>query len=164
LPSGFIVRREYGYLIFASPERTPTPDELINKSIKVQIPGQTEFGQYVIEATTLQAGDSRINKFKTEKTKYIEWFDLEKLKLPLEVRSRKPGDKFCPLGLEAEKKIGKFLTAAKVPHVLRHKLLIVTDNEKIIWLWPLRISGQTRVTNNTKKILQLQITETEHQK
>jgi len=64
------------------------------------------------------------------------------------------------LGLAAEKKIGKFLTAAKVPHYLRRKLLIVADSEKIIWLWPIRISEQTRVTKKTRKILQLQITET----
>ncbi len=163
LPSGFVVRREYGYLIFAPPEKTSTPEELINKSIKVQIPGRTGFDQYVIEATTLEADDCRIEKFKTEKTDCIEWFDLDSVMLPLEVRPRKPGDRFWPLGLKAQKKIGKFMTAAKVPHRLRRKVLIVTDTEKIIWLWPVRISEKTMVTNNTKKILQLQITETGQQ-
>jgi tRNA(Ile)-lysidine synthase len=164
LPSGFIVRREYEYLIFAPHKKTPPPDELINKGIKVQIPGQTEFGQYAIDAEILEADDCDIEKFKTEKTNCIEWFDLEKLKLPLEARPRKPGDRFWPLGLKAQKKIGKFMTAAKVPHRLRRKVLIVTDTEKIIWLWPIRISEKTMVTNNTKKILQLQITETEQRK
>jgi tRNA(Ile)-lysidine synthase len=160
LPSGFMVHREYGNLIFARSEKSSTPDELINKSINVQIPGRTGFGQYVIEATALEADDCRIEKFKTEKTNFVEWFDLEKLKLPLEVRFRNPGDRFWPLGLKAEKKIGKFLTAAKVPHRLRRKILVITDSEKIIWLWSLRISEQTRVTKKTRKILQIQITET----
>jgi len=164
LPSGFIVRREYEYLIFAPPEKTPPPDELLNKSIKLQIPGRTGFGQYVIEATTLEVDNGQIEKFKTTKTNFVEWFDLEKLKLPLEVRSRKPGDRFCPLGLKAEKKVGKFLTAAKIPQQLRHKLLVIADSEKIIWLWPIRISEKIRVTEKTGKILQLQITETEQQK
>jgi tRNA(Ile)-lysidine synthase len=160
LPSGFIIRREYDYIVFARHEKSSTSDEPINKSINVQIPGQTGFDKYVIEATALEVEDCRIEKFKTEKTNFVEWFDLEKLKLPLEVRFRNPGDRFWPLGLKAEKKIGKFLTAAKVPHHLRRKLLIVADSEKIIWLWPIRISEQTRVTKKTKKILQLQITET----
>jgi tRNA(Ile)-lysidine synthase len=164
LPSGFIVRREYEYLIFALHKKTPPPDELINKGIKVQIPGQTEFGQYVIEAAILEADDCDIEKFKTEKTSCIEWFDLEKLKLPLEARPRRPGDRFWPLGLEAGKKVGKFLTADKAPDKLRHKVLVVTDSEKIIWLWPVRISEQTRVTEKTGKILQLQITETGQRK
>jgi tRNA(Ile)-lysidine synthase len=160
LPAGFVVRREYGNLIFARPEKNSIPDELFGKSAGFKIPGQTEFGQYVIETAILEASDCEIEKFKTTKTNGIEWFDLEKLKLPLEARSRKPGDRFWPLGLEAEKKIGKFLTAAKVPQHLRRKLLVIEDSEKIIWLWPIRISEQTRVTNKTRTILQLQIIDT----
>ena len=160
LPSGFIVRCEYGYLIFAPSEIALTSDELINKSIKMQIPGRTEFDRYVIEATILDSKDFDVKKFKTDKNQYVERFDLDSIKLPLEVRSRKTGDRFWPLGLDAEKKIGKFLTAAKTPRQLRNKLLVVTDSGKIIWLWPLRISEQTKVTEKTRKILQLQITET----
>ncbi len=169
LPGGFIVQSEYGNLIFAPPEKTSTPDELINKSIKVQIPGQTLFGQYVIEATVLDTQGSMLDTREKTKSRienresrirFVERFDLDKVKIPLMVRFRKAGDRFWPLGLAAEKKIGKFLTAAKVPHHLRRKLLIVADSEKIIWLWPIRISEQTRVTKKTRKILQLQITET----
>ena len=164
LPSDFVVQRDYDYIVFFQPEKSSTPDELIDKSIKVQVPGQTEFGQYVIEAAVLETGDCDIEKLKTEKTKYVERFDLDNIKLPLEVRLRRPGDRFWPFGLASEKKIGKFLTAAKVPRRLRHKLLVIADSEKIIWLWPLRICEQTRVTEKTKKILQLQITETEQRK
>lgn len=160
LPFAFVVHREYDYIFFAPPGKAPIPDELINKSVMVQIPGQTEFGQYVMEATILEKEDCDIGKFKIEKTKYVERFDLEKLKLPLEARFRKAGDRFWPLGLKAEKKIGKFLTAAKVPRQRRRELLVVTDSQKIIWLWPIRISEQTRVTERTRKIFQLQITKT----
>ncbi|MBW8040044.1 MAG: tRNA lysidine(34) synthetase TilS [Planctomycetes bacterium] len=160
LPAGFVVRREYGNLLFTREKKTTTPRGQISESAGVQVPGQTRFGQYVIEATALEADDCRIEKFKTEKTNFVEWFDLEKLKLPLEVRSRKAGDRFWPLGLDAEKKVGKFLTAAKVPHNLRRKLLIIQDSEKIILLWPIRMSQQAKITGRTKKILQLQITDT----
>jgi tRNA(Ile)-lysidine synthase len=173
LPSGFIVRREYGNLVFTPPEKKSTPDELINKSIKVQIPGQTIFGQYIIEATVLDIQGSMLDTREKTKSRienresrirFVERFDLDKIKVPLVVRFRKDGDRFWPLGLEADKKVGKFLTSAKVPHQLRRKLLIVSDAEKIIWLWPIRISEKTRVTDKTRKILQLQITETEHPK
>jgi tRNA(Ile)-lysidine synthase len=160
LPSGFVVHRDYDYIVFSRPEKSSVPDELIDKSIKVQVPGQTEFGQYLIEAIVLEADDCSIKGFKAEKTNCIEWFDLDNVKSPLEVRFRKPGDRFWPFGLEAEKKIGKFLTAAKIPRQVRRKLLVIADSEKIIWLWPLRISEQTRVTKKTRRILQLQITET----
>lgn len=175
LPSGFVVRREYGKLIFRLAQKSEVRNQKSEgrnlssalcplSSVVLEVPGRTRFGRYVIEATALEIDEGQIEKFKTEKTNVVEWFDLEKLKLPLEVRSRKPGDRFWPLGLEAEKKIGKFLTAAKIPHQLRRKLLVVVDIEKIIWLWPIRISEQTRVTNKTGKILQLQITDKDQKK
>jgi tRNA(Ile)-lysidine synthase len=164
LPSGFVVQRDYDYIVFARPEKSSSPDELISKDMNVKIPGQTEFGQYVIEAAVLETDDWDIEKLKTEKTKYVERFDLEKLKLPLEARFRKAGDRFWPLGLDAEKKVGKFLTAAKVPQNLRRKLFVVADSEKIIWLWPLRMSEQTRVTEKTQKILQLKIKDSKQPK
>jgi DNA/RNA-binding domain of Phe-tRNA-synthetase-like protein len=62
-------------------------------------------------------------------------------------------------GLAGEKKVGKFLTAAQVPQELRWKLLIVADSEKIIWVWPIRISEQAKITSQTRKIVRLQITD-----
>lgn len=159
LPAGFVVRREYGNLIFARSEKTSPHDGLIEKSTCLQVPGKMKFGCYLIQAATLEADGGGIKKFKTEKNNCIESFDWDKIKLPLMVRSRKAGDRFWPLGLEAEKKIGKFLTAAKVPHHLRRKLLVIEDSEKIIWLWPVRIGERAKVTDETRKVLQLEIIE-----
>lgn len=157
LPAGFVVRREYGNLIFVRPEKASPHDELIRSSTRLQVPGKTKIGRFLIQAATLEADGSRIEKFKIEKNNCIESFDWDKVKLPLMVRSRKAGDRFWPLGLEAGKKIGKFLTAAKVPHHLRRKLLVIEDSEKIIWLWPVRIGEQAKITDETQKVLQLKI-------
>ena len=86
-----------------------------------------------------------------------EYFDLDKVKLPLNIRFRRSGDRFVPLGMDAEKKIGKFLTAQHIPHDVRRKVIVVEDREKIIWVWPVRISERAKVTTGTRKILQLQI-------
>ena len=156
LSDGFVVWREYGNLIFARTEKSTRPHEQVSKSTRVEIPGRTQFGRYLIEAAIFEAEQVDIDKFKAEKTSFIEWFDLDKVELPLEVRFRRAGDRFVPLGFEGQKKVGKFLTAAKVP---REKLLIVADSERIIWVWPIRISEQAKITGRTQKILQLQITD-----
>jgi tRNA(Ile)-lysidine synthase len=101
---------------------------------------------------------SRIEN-RESKIEFVEWFDLDNVKLPLVVRSREDGDRFVPLGLREEKKVGKFLTAAKVPQQIRKKVFIVADSEKIIWLWPIRMCQQAKITDKTKKILRLQITD-----
>jgi len=81
------------------------------------------------------------------------------LKLPLEIRPRKRGDKFWPLGLAGEKRVGKFLTAAKVSQSLRRRLLVVADSEKIIWLCPVRISERAKVTKDTRRVIQIKISD-----
>jgi len=126
-------------------------------SVVLKVPGQTRFGSYLIEAAILEADEEKFEKFKVKKNNFIERFDFDKIKPPLVVRFRRPGDRFVPLGLGEEKKVGKFLTAARVPQEVRQKLLIVADSERIIWVWPIRIAEQAKVTGGTRKILQLQI-------
>ena len=159
LPDGFVVWREYGNLIFARAKGALKSEEQVSKSIEVQVPGRTRFGRYLIEAAIFEAKQGRFEQFKAQKTNSVEWFDLDKVNLPLAVRFRQAGDRFWPLGVASEKKVGKFLTAAKTPQQIRKKVLIVADAGKIIWLWPVRISEQAKVTSETRKILQLQITD-----
>ncbi len=170
LPGGFVVGAEYGNLIFSGPEKRPHSEEQFVKSTEVEVPGQTRFDRNLVKATVLDASafaeataDKRCSMLDTrKKTKsriqFVERFDFDKIKPPLVVRFRRPGDRFVPLGLGEEKKVGKFLTAARVPQEVRQKLLIVADSERIIWVWPIRISEQAKVTAGTRKILQLQIT------
>jgi tRNA(Ile)-lysidine synthase len=155
LPGGFVVRREYGNLTFSNCRVGPAPPV---SPVTVEIPGQTKFGSFLIHATILEENKADFERFKAAKTDSIEWFDMDKIRPPLLVRRRRPGDRFVPLGQTGEKKLGKFLTAQRVQHEIRRKVLVVTDQEKIIWVWPARISEQSKITGETRKILQLQMT------
>ena len=184
LPGEFVVGAEYGNLIFSGPQKSDVrsqktevrnlssvlavrhPVDCPLSSVVLEVPGQTRFGRNLVKATVLDAGCSMLHRKVScgdtrRKTKsriqFIERFDFDKIKPPLVVRFRKPGDRFVPLGLGEEKKVGKFLTAARVPQEVRQKLLIVADSKKIIWVWPIRIGEQAKVTAGTRKILQLQI-------
>ena len=168
LPGGFVVRYEYGKLVFGVIKELQTKEQT-SESVKIKVPGQTRFDRYLIEAAVLETDGKAFEKLKLdsclrrndreERLEFVEWFDLDKVKLPLAVRFRRAGDRFWPLGLVEEKRIGKFLTAAKVPQAIRKKTLIVADGEKIIWLWPIRISEKTKIDGGTQNILQLQVTE-----
>ena len=163
LPGGFMVLRDYDKLVFTRVEKDLRLERKTSESVNIEVPGRTRFGRYSIEATILDAEFSILDSRRVSSIHYpvssIERFDMDKLKLPLVVRFRKAGDSFWPLGLAGEKKVGKFLTAAKVPQELRRKLLIIADSEKIIWVWPIRISEQAKITTETQKTLQLQITD-----
>jgi tRNA(Ile)-lysidine synthase len=158
LPNGFVVQREYGNILFSRSEKVRYR-VAFTSPIELKIPGKTKYEKYLIEATIITIEENAVEKFMTTKKGDVECFDLEKVKLPLYIRSRRPGDRFVPLGLGREKKIGKFLTAQHVPHDVRRNVIVVEDRKKIIWVWPIRISEQAKVTGDTLQILQLQVKE-----
>jgi len=159
LPNRVAVHRQGGKIVFEKHLETKPAQSIAAKPVVLKVPGVTQFGPYTINADIIEIEPKDLAGFKKTKTKFVEWFDFERLKLPLEAHPRKRGDKFWPLGLAGEKRVGKFLTAAKVSQSLRRQLLVITDAEKIIWLCPVRISEQAKVTGGTKKVLQLRITQ-----
>lgn len=164
LPGGFLAARNYDTLIFARRGKACGVEfnPLIStkaESIVIKIPGRTQFSQYLIESEITELDELECDKLKAGKIKMIECFDMDKITPPLRVRLRRTGDRFSPLGRKGVKKLGKFLTAQKVPHNIRQKVIVVTDKEKIIWLWPVRISEQVKITDETREILRLKIIE-----
>jgi len=162
LPGGFVARREYAGLIIerAQVEQEPATTE----SVEIEIPGRTVFGGYVVEARILPTAEGKVDscfhRNDKEGEEYVERFDFDKVRPPVVVRSRRDGDRFVPLGLGAVKKVGKFLSDARVPEDVRRKVLVITDCERVIWVWPIRMSEQAKVTDRTRKVLQIEITNT----
>ena len=99
-----------------------------------------------------------MEQVKEDKSPFCEYLDLDRVKLPVVVRSRRTGDRFRPLGLNDEKRLGKFLTAAKVSPEVRRQILVVADQEKIIWVCPVRTAEPTRIADGTQRILMLKVT------
>ena len=157
LPNRITVHRQEGKIFFTRSSATKQSESISADTTSLKVPGVTQFGPYTINADIIEIEQKDLDSFKKTKTNLVEWFDFKKLKLPLEISPRRRGDKFWPLGLAGEKRVGKFLTAAKVSSALRRKLLVIADSDKIIWLCPVRISEQPRVTGKTKTVLQLKI-------
>jgi len=159
IPNRITVHRENGKIVFEKHLKTKPAQSIAADPVVLKVPGVTQFGHYTINADIIEIEQKDLARFKKTKTNLVEWFDFEKVKLPLEVRPRKRGDKFWPLGLAGEKKVGKFLTTAKVSQSLRRRLLVVADSDRIIWVSPVRISEQAKVTNDTRRVIQIKIFE-----
>jgi tRNA(Ile)-lysidine synthase len=159
LPNCITVTRRGEQIIFEHNSKPPDSRAGFTTPMQLNIPGKTEFAGILIESVIFEYDAAKFEKFKANKSNTVEWFDYEKLKLPLEVRRRKTGDKFWPLGLAGEKKVGKFLTTAKVSPSLRRRLIVVADSGKIIWLCPVRISEKAKVSNDTRRVIQIKISD-----
>jgi len=157
LPGGFTVKLELGNIIFYPPAESISNSDDNDEKVEIKIPGTVEFGGYEIKAKMIDASDCDLEKFITEKSSNVEWFDMDKIEGRVYARKRKDGDKFVPFGMKSGKKVGKFLTAGQVDYRLRKKIIMIEDDERIIWVGPVRASEVTRVSKSTNSILSLEI-------
>lgn len=82
--------------------------------------------------------------------------DGDKVKFPLTIRNRRPGDRFYPLGLGGSKKLKDFFIDLKVPQHLRNQIpIIISADGKIIWVVGLRLDERFKVTEDSENILSL---------
>lgn len=81
--------------------------------------------------------------------------DMNKVVLPLKLRSRLPGDRFIPSGMNSEKKLKEFFIDEKVPKLERDKVPILTDSEKIIWIVGYRQDERALCSEDTHRILHI---------
>jgi len=158
LPGGFLASREYEKLILRS-QVLPGLSAVPIASATLDIPGAIDYAGYRIEARILDHDEIENTRIKGNRNPFVEYLDMDRLEQPLMVRPRRRGDRFHPLGLAGEKKVGKFLTAARVPERQRGNVLVLEDRTQIVWVCPIRISDPVKVTEQTRHILALCITD-----
>jgi tRNA(Ile)-lysidine synthase len=78
------------------------------------------------------------------------------LRLPLTIRSRRPGDRFRPPGLGHRKKLHDFLIDRKIPRETRDSLPLVVDGEdRIVWVVGQSVAEDFRVTSGSRGVILL---------
>ncbi len=88
----------------------------------------------------------------------MELFDYDKLKFPITIRTRRPGDRIRPIGMKGTKKVKDLFIDEKIPLVERDFIpLATTADDEVIWVLGLRIADQYKVTSRTKRILRMKV-------
>jgi len=149
LPYGLFFTAEYNRFILTKELNKLTPYPLLESEYALSIPGITKIPGWRIYAdivSKMEVGDGN---------SLIACFDFNKMEAKLEVRPRRKGDHFQPLGMKNEKKLGRFMIDARVPQLWRSRVPIVCAGEQVIWVMGYRIDERVKVTNNTKRILRI---------
>jgi tRNA(Ile)-lysidine synthase len=77
---------------------------------------------------------------------------------PLEVRNRRPGDRFRPLGLDGQKKLQDFFVDRKVARQERDGVPLVVDGaDRIVWVAGHGIDEAFRVTDASQAVVILKL-------
>lgn len=86
-----------------------------------------------------------------------KYFDLDKIKGSILVRSRKSGDRFSPLGMRGSKKLKDLFIDLKIPQGKRDHIPLLCFDDDIAWILGYNISDKYKVDKNTKNILQIKL-------
>ena len=112
-----------------------------NKEVVKEFPCET--GVKKDEAELCFAG-SFCNSFpkETDKKAYV---DLSRIKAPLYLRTRREGDMIQPFGMKEKIRLKKYLINKGIAEFERDKLLLLANDEEIIWVVGVGISELLRV-------------------
>lgn len=124
----------------------------------ISLPGEKNLRSLGMKIKSEVVSRSSLPKKIKSNGEEVAFLDWEKLKEPFNLRSRRPKDKFHPLGMQGTKSIADFLIDRKVPRYERDEVMLLTTQGKIAWVVGCRISDEFKVTDKTKKVLRMEAT------
>lgn len=175
LTPGLAVTREYNRFIFSAP---PAPASF---SRTLAVPGATAVEQLGLELeveirdnSTLPPGFSSPRDPESETAagapgeeepgpsggnyRWQAEFDYDKIGSLLTLRSRRPGDRFCPAGMGGKKKkLQDFFVDEKVPGRKRDAVPLLCSGDEILWVMGLRTDGRFLPGPDTTRVLVVKV-------
>jgi tRNA(Ile)-lysidine synthase len=155
LPGGMTIEKRYHRLILSLP--TEEPRETIAAEIAVHLPGHTvlPLRRLEIECALEDVSPDDVSRLRKSHGKMEEFVDLEAVHPPLVVRTRRPGDRFVPLGAPGSKKLSDYLIDAKVDKSQRDRVAVLCDQLGPIWVIGHRLDDRVKLTALTRQVIHL---------
>ncbi len=150
LPYGLVAGRSFSELYVTKLATEETEPE--QKEIPVKVPGEY-FTEKEGESLQFRTFPYKKNA-EIPKNEYTKWFDYDKIRGALCLRSYRTGDR---LGLLAGTKSVKSLwTEHRISKEERQKRTLIADDEQVIWIPGVRCCDNYRIDERTKTVLEIQ--------
>lgn len=88
---------------------------------------------------------------------FLKFFDYDKIKNTIEIRKRKDGDKFIPIGMKGSKKLKDFYIDLKIPKEERDEIPLICFDGHIAWILDYRVSEIFKIDKFTKNVLKISV-------
>jgi tRNA(Ile)-lysidine synthase len=97
-----------------------------------------------------------IERLKEIDPEEVEFLDLDRLAgKKLTVRSRRPGDRFTPLGAPGQTKLKDFFIRRKVPRAERDGIPLIVGPDQVLLVAGLGVADGAALTDQTRRILKI---------
>ena len=127
------------------------------------IPGQKKTVECVLgtlEYSVWEASHGLEKNQEVPTNQYTKWFDYDKIKKCPTIRTRQTGDYLTIADGRGEmirKSLKSYFVDQKIPREERDRLPILAEEDHVLWVMGYRISEYYKVTENTKRILKVQL-------
>ena len=111
--------------------------------------------QQKIRAKLINLEKDNIDLENIPQKKYTKWFDYDKIKGSIVIRTRKPGDYLTVNAMNQKKTLKAYFIDNKIPQQERDQINLVTDGNHVMWIVGERISNYYKVGEDTRTILTL---------
>ena len=131
------------------------------ESLKLQIPGQLKLsGDWIFSSEQGPLPASALEKALNNADPFQVWLDAKRLPENMELRARRPGDRFAPLGMQAQSmKLSDFFINEKLPQRARAGWPLLCSEATVIWVPGFRPAQPFRLTEKTRHILYFAVTQ-----
>ncbi len=156
LPYGLTAVRTYAG-VWLCRAAVPKQAEEFCRASEPLYPGEELWLKYYNFTVKSRIFDKNRQFDKIPQKKYTKWFDYDKIKNTLLLRGRCPGDYFVIDASGRRQKLKKYLINEKIPREEREDLLLLAEQNHVLWAVGYRISDAYKVTGDTKRILEVQV-------
>ncbi|MBI4287024.1 MAG: tRNA lysidine(34) synthetase TilS [Chloroflexi bacterium] len=161
LPGGLVFWTSYETVGLGQRGRdhVPCPYPAIPGEYPLMVPGETQLPGWTVLATVVdpsEAADRGAGMARCPSEALSACMDLEAAGRGLSVRSRRPGDRFYPLGLGGEKKLQDLMVDLKVPRGWRDRVPVVCSPLGVLWVVGYRLADIVKLTERTQHVLLLE--------
>jgi tRNA(Ile)-lysidine synthase len=160
LPRGLVLTVGYERLTISDTgDAEPRPDwPLLSRAsapLAVTIPGTTPLpGSGWALVAKVAARDDLASGWDSNADPWRAFLDMQAVGASLWLRTRRPGDRFQPLGMGGHSvKLADFLTNEKVPRCVRDLLPLLVGKSGIAWVCGQRLDECAKIKDGTREIL-----------
>ncbi len=156
LTKGIKVRKDYGRLVF---ERGGSKRAATFEDVNLKIPGETHLPDSDLVFYAQVFGREILNDRPLihEPSAPYALMDLQQIKEPLLIRTRREGDLFHPIGMKGSKKLKDFFIDEKIPRHMRSSIPLIVAGNIVLWIVGIRISELVKVTESTREVTLLEV-------
>ncbi len=146
LSDNVMVERSFESIIVFRPEFEAGHEE-------IKLPGSSVLEKFGMVLHGEEAQPDQFDSLKGDNWQVL--LDKDKLNGDMNITRFSEGQRFRPLGMSDDKKLGDFFTDRKVPRAIRDRIPILMSGDETAWIIGYEISDRFKIDANTKHALKL---------